>query len=325
MGARSPHALAAGVQLPGLRLPWDSGLFPPRHRRLPPGPFGGESPEARGLAGSKVLPLLWGGYRGLFFYAPILVLAIPGWILLARRRQWGMTLVSVATVVAIFLVNLSYPEWTGGWSTGPRLLVPLIPFAMLPVAATLAVGGVRTTWIALRIGGGGCSDAPLPGDPGPCSSIRRRSPLRRRPPALEWSQAPSVVGEYGRFATNLVGLLIPGPLSQLPREMAGGYCGSDRCSTDPEAIASGGPEHPLPLSGVGSGPGWVRHHHSPRGDGSAPKREDGVGEVGDELRARKSDPLEEHRTLPPHVVRPHPAASAYFTRRGGTTVDHPSG
>jgi hypothetical protein len=35
-------------------------------------------------------------------------------------------------------VNLFYPEWTGGWSTGPRLLVPLIPFAMLPVAALLA-------------------------------------------------------------------------------------------------------------------------------------------------------------------------------------------
>ncbi len=45
-------------------------------------------------------------------------------------------------VAAIFLVNLSYPEWTGGWSTGPRLLVPLIPFAMIPVAGLMA-GGSR--------------------------------------------------------------------------------------------------------------------------------------------------------------------------------------
>ena len=44
-------------------------------------------------------------------------------------------------MAAVFLVNLSYPEWTGGWSTGPRLLVPLLPFAMLPVAALLATGG----------------------------------------------------------------------------------------------------------------------------------------------------------------------------------------
>ena len=33
---------------------------------------------------------------------------------------------------------MSYPPWTGGWTTGPRLLVPLIPFALLPVAALLA-------------------------------------------------------------------------------------------------------------------------------------------------------------------------------------------
>jgi hypothetical protein len=41
-------------------------------------------------------------------------------------------------MAAVLLVNLSYPEWTGGWSTGPRLLVPLLPFAMLPVAGLLA-------------------------------------------------------------------------------------------------------------------------------------------------------------------------------------------
>ena len=33
-------------------------------------------------------------------------------------------------VVAVLLVNVFYPEWTGGWSTGPRLLVPLLPFAI---------------------------------------------------------------------------------------------------------------------------------------------------------------------------------------------------
>ena len=45
---------------------------------------------------------------------------------------------SLAVAAAVFVVNLSYPEWTGGWSTGPRLLVPLLPFAMIPVAAVLA-------------------------------------------------------------------------------------------------------------------------------------------------------------------------------------------
>jgi len=67
--------------------------------------------------------------------------------------------VTILVVVSMLLVNLFYPEWTGGWSTGPRLLLPAIPFAMLPVAALLAA-----TWrwarlatiaaLVLAVGGG---------------------------------------------------------------------------------------------------------------------------------------------------------------------------
>ena len=39
------------------------------------------------------------------------------------------------------LVNLSYPEWTGGWSTGPRLILPILPILMLPVAVFLGSSG----------------------------------------------------------------------------------------------------------------------------------------------------------------------------------------
>ena len=62
-----------------------------------------------------------------------------------------MAIVSGLTIVAIVLMNLSYPEWTGGWTTGPRLLVPLLPFALLPVAALLAVGGRATTALAIGL------------------------------------------------------------------------------------------------------------------------------------------------------------------------------
>ena len=86
----------------------------------------------------KLAALLWGRYRGLAFYAPILLLAIPGWVVLAVRRNWDAAVVTFSASIAVLLVNLFYPEWTGGWSTGPRLLVPLLPFAMLPVAALLS-------------------------------------------------------------------------------------------------------------------------------------------------------------------------------------------
>ena len=85
------------------------------------------------------LPLLWGRYRGLLFYAPIVALAVPGWLLLLSKRYLGLAVVSLAACLAVYFVNLSYPEWTGGWSTGPRLLTPLLPFAMLAVAGFLSI------------------------------------------------------------------------------------------------------------------------------------------------------------------------------------------
>jgi hypothetical protein len=149
VGAALPTLLLLGYNQLAFGSPWDMGYF---HHAMAifarvhttQNPLGLRPPDW-----SKAPLLLWGEYRGLVFYAPILVLALPGWVVLVARRTWGMALVSASVVAAVILVNLSYPEWTGGWSTGPRLLVPLLPFAMLPVAALLAVGGRPATWLAL--------------------------------------------------------------------------------------------------------------------------------------------------------------------------------
>ena len=105
---------------------------------------------------SRVGELLGGQRRGLVWYAPIVLLTVPGLAVLAVRKLWGMLIVPGLIMIAVFLVNLSYPEWTGGWTTGPRLLVPLLPFALLPVAALLARGwrGVTALAILLALAGG---------------------------------------------------------------------------------------------------------------------------------------------------------------------------
>ena len=151
LGASIPTLLLLAYNQIAFRTPWDLGYthhataeFARLHSRN--NPLGLMAPDWR-----KVGPLLWGRYRGLLTYAPVLILAVPGWVVLMARRQWSLAVVSMLVVAAILLVNLSYPEWTGGWSTGPRLLVPLIPFAMIPVAGLLA-GTSRWSRAAMIVG-----------------------------------------------------------------------------------------------------------------------------------------------------------------------------
>ncbi|MBV8557505.1 MAG: hypothetical protein JO116_18235, partial [Planctomycetaceae bacterium] len=136
--------------------------------------------------------------------------------LLAARRLWGMTAVTTTVMGTVFLVNLSYPQWTGGWSTGPRLLVPLLPFAMLPVAALLATGGPKATWAAvvLALAGGVLVllfqgvGARIPQDiPDPLGQAVW--PLWRGDPVPRWATD-------GRFTRNLVGWFCPETVARLP-------------------------------------------------------------------------------------------------------------
>lgn len=77
---------------------------------------------------SRLKPLIWGEYRGLLFYAPWAALAPVGWAFMISNKSWKLLWLTLAGFIVPLWVNLSYPEWTGGWSTGPRLLVPSLPW-----------------------------------------------------------------------------------------------------------------------------------------------------------------------------------------------------
>jgi hypothetical protein len=86
----------------------------------------------------EILPgILWTPYRGLVFYAPVLCAAPLGLFALLWRRHWGVALVALAAISWMVTLNVSYPLWEGGWCTGPRLMVPAIPFAILLVSGLL--------------------------------------------------------------------------------------------------------------------------------------------------------------------------------------------
>jgi hypothetical protein len=77
--------------------------------------------------------------RGLFFCNPVLLLSIPGFWCLARRRgllaECG---VAVFAAVGMVLFNASFGEsivsWGGGTATGPRQIVAAVPFMVLALA-----------------------------------------------------------------------------------------------------------------------------------------------------------------------------------------------
>jgi len=86
------------------------------------------------LAELTVLPR-----RGLFFLNPIFALAPVGLILMARERRFRGELILIAVTTALMLsFNACYGDsvlyWGGGGSTGPRHLLPVLPFLALPLA-----------------------------------------------------------------------------------------------------------------------------------------------------------------------------------------------
>jgi hypothetical protein len=83
---------------------------------------------------SRLLGLLFGGFRGLLWVAPLIVIVPLGyWVSfrrIARPAWWLLLGLPVAQLVLI----AGYAYAWGGWSTGPRFLVPALPFLWLPLA-----------------------------------------------------------------------------------------------------------------------------------------------------------------------------------------------
>ncbi|HEV2135054.1 MAG TPA: hypothetical protein VGR47_12520 [Terracidiphilus sp.] len=82
----------------------------------------------------RTVPLLLGSFdKGLFIYCPVLVLALFGWRSFAGAYREEADLCSVLIIENLLLAGAWY-SWEGGWSPGPRLLVPFIPLWFLPIA-----------------------------------------------------------------------------------------------------------------------------------------------------------------------------------------------
>jgi hypothetical protein len=105
--------------------------------------FGFNLPSGRALRG-----LLWGEYRGLLFWSPVMLMALPGLVFLWRTNRILALAIAVATVVTLIQAS-SFSGWTGGSSLGPRYLTPAIP--MLALAAAYGIARFPRTGAALTV------------------------------------------------------------------------------------------------------------------------------------------------------------------------------
>jgi hypothetical protein len=82
----------------------------------------------------RTVPLLLGSLdKGLFIFCPILILGLLGWKEFIQINRAEAVLFA-ALIVGNLILTGAWHSWEGGWSWGPRFLVPLIPLWLLPAA-----------------------------------------------------------------------------------------------------------------------------------------------------------------------------------------------
>jgi len=90
--------------------------------------------------------ITFGSMRGLFFVSPVLILAAVGLWAWWRKGQFrGEWAVCLWATLSFFLYNGSSIMWQGGFSVGPRYLVPMLPFFVAGLGI-FALGWGRSSW-----------------------------------------------------------------------------------------------------------------------------------------------------------------------------------
>jgi hypothetical protein len=94
--------------------------------------------------------------RSFFLYSPAILLGLFGWRKLRRDVPDAAWFIVAIVILRWVFVSLR-SDWYGGWGIGPRYLVAVIPFALLPMAACVdeivgRPGSKRRAWILGLVG-----------------------------------------------------------------------------------------------------------------------------------------------------------------------------
>lgn len=80
--------------------------------------------------------IIGGARRGILLICPLLLLVPVGLIHMSMLGEQRRLAILITFIVAYYLLlNSSYYYWDGGWSTGPRHITGMLPFACLALGA----------------------------------------------------------------------------------------------------------------------------------------------------------------------------------------------
>lgn len=96
----------------------------------------------------RLYGLTFSPIRGIFLLSPWLLLAVPGfvWMWQKFKDQRGAALVMALVTIGFFGYNGSSVMWWGGFTVGPRYLIPMLPFMAVLTAPAF-------NWLFERIWG----------------------------------------------------------------------------------------------------------------------------------------------------------------------------
>jgi hypothetical protein len=83
--------------------------------------------------------------RSLFIYSPAVLIGLAG-ARAFRQRAPAAAIFVVTVVVLRWVFVATRSDWYGGWGIGPRYLVPIIPFALAPIAIVLERHWTAAAW-----------------------------------------------------------------------------------------------------------------------------------------------------------------------------------
>jgi hypothetical protein len=94
--------------------------------------------------------LLFSTGRGLIWYAPPVLAGVAGYSCFYRQNKSAARALALLAVIWIAL-HSCYQGWDSGWGWGPRYLLPILPFMLVPIAETLKLRAGKILCVATAV------------------------------------------------------------------------------------------------------------------------------------------------------------------------------